>query len=84
MDATKTLQFLQLINGLLSAVSPTVATAIGVGEEIIANLRAQGSDLRPFADEIARFDALVDSGLGADAAWRARHGLPPRPIPPGS
>jgi hypothetical protein len=58
-------------------VNPLLGSAIMFGEQIVGEFRSQGANIGGFADEIARFDGLVGSGIAADDAWRARHGLSP-------
>lgn len=68
---------LRAINDLLETATPLIGAAMTFGRRIVEDVAARGENVGDFATEIARFDAVVAAALDADAAWRARHGLPP-------
>lgn len=74
-----TIQTLQSINAFITLLNPLIGSALALGTAIVADVRSQGADVGPFADEIAKFDALVAGGIATDADWRRRHGLPDWP-----
>src|SRR5690242_14007019 len=45
--------------------------------------KGRGARLGILRPGFAAFDAAIAEGLAADAAWRIRHGLPPRSLPDG-
>jgi hypothetical protein len=78
-NLNKTLILLQGINQFLGEVNPLIGPAIALGTLIVGQIKGSEDDTGDFATEIAKFDALVNSGLAADAQWRKDHGLPSPP-----
>ena len=72
----ETLTVLQQINGLLVQANPLVASVTALGVALIQSIHANGTDIKPFADEIARFEGLLAGGVTVDDTWRAANGLP--------
>lgn len=84
MTQEQALKYLQNANQIITLLNPLLGGAIALGTMIVNDVRAQGANVGPFAEEIAKFDAAVSEGLAADDAWRAHHGLPPAGTQQGS
>jgi len=87
VDVQKLLLALQQVNATIAKFEPTYGALLQAGVTIVAAIRGSGTDIKPFAEEIAKFDAYASGGIGTDDRWRADHGLPPwkggtAPLPP--
>ncbi len=72
----ETLTVLQQINGLLAQANPLVGSVTALGIALIQSIKANGTAIGPFADEIAKFETILANGVTVDDAWRAANGLP--------
>jgi hypothetical protein len=68
---------LQGLNALIVSASPLVVGATVAFKALIHALHSSGTEIKPFEEEITKFEGIISGGISVDDAWRAANGLPP-------